>query len=68
MAWRHTCLAIDFIEVLFGEKISQILNILSQGNIKLYENGRKYVEKKSVEDIKKTYKTIAKKVNHLSVG
>ena len=42
--------------------------ILSQGNIKLYENGRKYVEKKSVEDIKKTYKTIAKKVNHLSVG
>ena len=70
LAWRHTCLAIDFIEVLFGGKISQIQKklILSQGDIKLYENGRKYFESKSVEDIKKTYKTIAKKMDLLSVG
>ena len=75
LTWRHTCLAIDFIEVQFWgnifKNLKECFNILSielKGNTKLYENGRKYFEQKSVEDIKKSYKTIAKKIDLLSVG
>ena len=52
LTWRHTCSTLDFVN----------------GDVKLFENGKKYFEKADVEDIREAYKANKKEIDIVTVG